>query len=204
MSDYINVQFLADVSGVAEKLGNLSYKTPQIAARAINESSKTAVRWLAQETVKIYDIRQKDVTESLSHIGHATASRPYVRIRFDGVHKNLFDLRSSRSGNSLVSPRREVHGTNPQWVRTRVMKGHAMTPLRRRARPFVRTATTGHQALFVRTRDIPGLEDIRGVSGPAVPQELKNEKVWEPVRQKLEDKMVKRAEHYIDRALKGY
>lgn len=194
-NDFLRMEFTMDAAEVAARLGRLQKDTNLAIARTANRMRPTAIKFLAQGTVDRYDIRKRDVTDSISKKGNATRNSPYVKLIFTGVHKNLLDIRSWH-GHNVVSPTAENRNGIPKFIKAHVLKGKAGVPLMKSPRPFVRTAkTSGHKAVFVKSpMDIGG---IRGAAVPAVPQEVGNEEVFAKFASQFGAKMRDRLEHEI-------
>lgn len=194
-NDHLKMEFSINADEVAEKLGRLSNNTGLAISRTVNRMRPTAIKFLTEGTVEKYDIRKKDVTDSLTKKGYANRNSPYVKLVFEGVHKNLLDVRSWH-GHNVISPTIENHSGIPKFIGAHVLKGKGNVPLTQRPRPFVRTARkSGHKAVFIKSpSDIGG---IRGSSVPAVPQEVGNEAVIAKFAERFGTKMRDRLEHEI-------
>lgn len=200
----MNVTITVNENDVKAALKHASNKSGIIIARAANRATSTAKKTLASETSKIYEVRQKDVTESLKIVRKASASKPYATLVFKSSHKNLYYW--SKKGRSIVSPSYPVKNTSaydpdPKFVRAHVMKAHAGgIALSRDPKPFVQITQSGKIALFERTSSDPRAA-LQGVAGPDVTQILKNKDVVAKFRRDTGAMLLKRLEHEIKREL---
>lgn len=189
---------------VKKRLGTLASKSGAVESRAANRSIATAKKVIKQETAKVYNVRQKDVEETLK-TQRATASHPTAYLRFTDTNKNLYHFGKP----STLSPRNPIRSSSPYdpdppYVTAQVMTAKGKKPLDGSIKPFVQISKkTGNIALFQRTsRD--SRAPLRGVAAPAMPQIIKNDDVMARFSVETSKMFLKRLNHEIDQVLKGH
>lgn len=200
----INVTVDIDDTAVKRSLGNLANKSGDVIARAANRTITTARKTLRQETSRIYEVRGKDVEQSLK-VKKATRSRPEASLTYISSHQNLYQW--SSHGRSVVAPRTPVVSSSPfdpdpAVYRAHVMKSHSSgIELGGENKPFVQITRGGNLGLFRRSGRSP--YPLKGVAAPAVTQVMKNDDVKEKFIKETSEMLTKRLEHETDVVLKG-
>lgn len=198
----VNVTITVSEEEVKRRLGALADKSGVAISRAANRSINTGKKAIKQETVKIYNVNQKNVEEILK-VKKATPENPAVRMTFKGRHRNLYSF----GKESTIRPRYPVRSSSPYdpdpgYVTVTVKNAKPNAPLNVRPKPFVQIAKkSGHILLFQR-RSNKSRADIRGVAAPALPQVMKNDQVMARFNRDAGSMFMKRLDHEITRLLK--
>lgn len=192
------------IQEVRNLLGAAADKSGRVIANAANRALGTGAKVIKQETSKEYNVRQKDVEETLRRI-KADWSEPTAELRFTGGHGNLYNFGSEN--NSVLKPRYPVRSSSPYDpdpgnVFARVMRNGSMDPLNQNPKPFVQVVN-GNLGLFQRISDKADAA-LRGVAPPAIPQVIRNDKVQERFQKETGEMIQRRMLQEVDRIMKGY
>ena len=203
ISDMVEVKVEVPYKEIKRRLGTLQHKSGQVIARAANRSITTGKKVIKQETAKIYNVRQKDV-EKILKTERATAEHPHAHMVFRDTHQNLAMFGKETS----LSPRIPVRSSDPfnpdpEYVKAKIMNGHGAVPLKQRPRPFVQFVGGDRKAILLQRVDNSSRAPLRGVSGPALPQILKNEDVIKRFQRETSEMFKKRLNHEINQIVKG-
>ena len=203
ISDMVEVKVEIPYEEIKRRLGTLQHRSGHVIARAANRSITTGKKVIKQETARIYNVRQKDV-EKILKTERATAEHPHVHMVFRDTHQNLAVFGKETS----LTPRTPVRSSDPfnpdpEYVKARVMNGYSAVPLRERPRPFVQFVGGDRRAILLQRVDNSSRAPLRGVSGPALPQILKNEAVVKRFQNETSKMFTKRLNHEIDQVVKG-
>lgn len=189
---------------VEKLLGNAANKSGRVVANAANRTLPTGAKVIKQETANEYNVRQKDVEETLRRI-KANWSDPTAILRFTGGHGNLYNF--GKEDTSVLKPRYTVRSSSPfdpdpGNVFARIMRNGSMDALTQNPKPFVQVVN-GNLGLFQRISD-DARAALRGVAPPAIPQVIRNDKVQARFQKETGEMFQKRVLHEIDRLMKGY
>ena len=189
---------------VEKLLGNAANKSGRVVANAANRTLPTGAKVIKQETANEYNVRQKDVEETLRRI-KANWSDPTAILRFTGGHGNLYNF--GKGDVSVLNPRYTVRSSSPfdpdpGNVFARIMRNGSMDALDQNPKPFVQIVN-GNLGLFQRISD-DARAALRGVAPPAIPQVIRNDKVQARFQKETGEMFQKRVLHEIDRLMKGY
>lgn len=189
---------------VEKLLGNAANKSGRVIASAANRTLPTGAKVIKQETANEYNVRQKDVEETLRRI-KANWSDPTAILRFTGGHGNLYNF--GKEDTSVLKPRYTVRSSSPfdpdpGNVFARIMRNGSMDALAQNPKPFVQIVN-GNLGLFQRISD-DARAALRGVAPPAIPQVIRNDKVQARFQKETSEMFQKRVLHEIDRLMKGY
>lgn len=203
----INTVIYVDETEVKRRLGFLADKSGKVIARAVNRSYITGKNAIAKEANKDYLVTQRDVNNSKTlKITKARPTEPMATLEYTGEHRNLFLWNNKKA----VAPNKVIkwsHGKpNVKVYRAAVERGHARVNLQGENKPFIQRVRSGEKGEFVGLfrRATPARDaKLVGVSAPAIPQILKNEKVMTQFRRAAGPMLQKRLEHEIDAVLKG-
>lgn len=203
----INTTISIDEAEVKRRLGILADQSGKVIARAVNRSYTTGKNAVAKEASKDYLITQKDVNNSKTlKITKATRAEPTATLQYTGEHRNLYLWNNKRA----VSPNKTIHWSrgkpNVKVYKAAVARGHTKVALRGENKPFIQRVRKGENGEFVGLfrRATPERDSkLVGVSAPAIPQILKNERVMEQFRRSAGAMLQKRLEHEIEAVLKG-
>ena len=192
------------IEEVERLLGKAENKSGRVIANAANRTLSTGAKVIKQETANEYNVRQKDVEETLRRI-KANWSDPTAVLRFTGGHGNLYNF--GKGDMSVLKPRYTVRSSSPydpdpENVFARVMRNGSMDPLNQNPKPFVQVVN-GNLGLFQRISDKADAA-LRGVAPPAIPQVIRNDKVQERFQKETGEMLQRRMLHEIDRLMKGY
>lgn len=203
----INTTIYVDEAEVKRRLGILADQSGKVIARAVNRSYTTGKNAIAKEAKKDYLIVQKDVNNSKTlHITRATPAEPAATLKYTGEHRNLYLWNNKRA----VSPNETIQWSrgkpNVKVYKAAVTRGHRKVKLQGDNKPFIQRVRKSENGEFVGLfRRVTSERDSKlvGVSAPAIPQILKNEKVLKQFRRSAGPMLQKRLEHEIDAVLKG-
>lgn len=192
------------IEEVERLLGKAENKSGRVIANAANRTLSTGAKVIKQETANEYNVRQKDVEETLRRI-KGNWSDPTAVLRFTGGHGNLYNF--GKGDMSVLKPRYTVRSSSPYDpdpgnVFARVMRNGSMVPLNQNPKPFVQVVN-GNLGLFQRISDKADAA-LRGVAPPAIPQVIRNDKVQERFQKETGEMLQRRMLHEIDRLMKGY
>lgn len=203
----VNTTIYINEAEVKRRLGTLAEKSGKVIARAVNRSYVTGKNAVAKEAGKDYLITQKDVNNPKTlNVTKATQAEPVATLKYTGEHRNLYRWNNKRA----VSPNKTIrwsHGKpNVKIYKAAVMRGHAKTQMQGENKPFIQRVRKGKKGEFVglfRRTTSERDSKLVGVSAPAIPQVLKNERVLAQFRRSADSMLQKRLEHEIDAVLKG-
>ena len=187
---------------VKKRLGNLAERSGAVISRAANRAAGTGRKVIRQETARVYNVRQKDVSEILDS-KKATTRHPVAVLVYRDVHKNLYHF----GFQSSLGPRYVVRSTrgraDPKYVKAKVFKRGARVPLSGTPKPFVQVAKkSGKIGLFQRTSKA-SRAPIRGVAAPSMPQIINNKEVIARFTREVNSMFEERLVVEIDNILKG-
>lgn len=190
----MTVHVAADTQKLDAVFLSLEKNTAPVLIDAANRAATRARKVAKESTEDKYWAKAGDIGKK-ARIKKAGSGRAYASVYFDGRHVNLITYK--------VSPRHPVirrsHKKRLPKVYKAAVKRTGVKPLEDAERkPFVANVKNGFTGVFRRK---PNSRKIEGVSGPSVPQIVKNKDTMQRVYEEAEKMMEKRIEHGIDRAL---
>ncbi|MCM1045633.1 MAG: hypothetical protein NC417_08995 [Candidatus Gastranaerophilales bacterium] len=188
-------------------MGKLSDQSGKVIARAANRAYTKGKNAVAKEAENDYLVVKNDVNNDKTlKITKATYAKPTAILRYTGKHRNLYlwDNKNAVSPNQTI---RWSHGKpNVEAYEAAVTRGHAKVKLRGANKAFLQKVRSGENGEFVglfRRKTSARGSKLVGVSAPAIPQILKNERILEQFRRSAGPMLEKRLEHEIEAVLKG-
>lgn len=196
-----------DVTEVKRRLGALADQSGKVIARAVNRSYITGKKAIAKETSKNYLITQAEVNDpKVLKVTKAYPREPVATLSYTGGHRNLYLWNKGKAVSPNVIIRWSQGKPNVKVYRAAVERGHGKTELQGENKPFLQRVRQGEKGEVVglfRRKTTARDSKLVGVSAPAIPQILKNEKVMAQFRRAAGPMLQKRLEHEIDAVLKG-
>lgn len=185
----------ADTTKINAVFLSLERDSTPVLVDAANRAAARAKKVAKDSTAEKYWTKKGDIEKQVK-ITRASLGKPVAAVYFQGAHANLITYK--------VSPRHPVlRKANkkrlPKVYKAVVKRSGAIKPLDDAERkPFVAVTKNGFTGVFRRK---PNSRKIEGVSGPSVPQIVKNKDTMQRVYEEAEKMMEKRIEHGISRAL---
>jgi hypothetical protein len=203
----VNTTIYIDEAEVKRRLGALESQSGKVISRAANRAYTTGKSAIAREARKDYLVAQKDINNTkVLKVTKATAANPTAVLDYKGEHRNLYLWNNKKA----VTPDTVIHWShgrpNVEVYSAAVTRGHGRTKLGGSPKPFIQNVRKGERSEFVgmfRRADRRRNAKLVGVSAPAIPQIIKNDKVMAEFRKSAGPMMQKRLEHEIKRVLEG-
>lgn len=191
----MEVYVKADTQKLDAVFLSLGKNTVPVLIDAANRAATRARKVAKDSTADKYWAKKGDIGKK-ARIKKAGSGKTSASVYFEGVHLNLITYK--------VSPRHPVIRRSHKKRLPKVYKASVKRPDGVKAlndaerKPFVAAVKNGFTGVFRRK---PNSRKIEGVSGPSVPQIVKNKETMKRVYEEAGKMMEKRIEHGIDRAL---
>lgn len=179
---------IQNVEEIKAKLGSMGKNAPSVLSRVINRVISNVKKNISIVVRKRYLIKTEDIKNTLSS-SRASSSKLSAYVKSTGSKIPLYKFR--------VSPNEPRPQKPPKSFKARVLKSSSLKPLD----GFVARMKSGHLGMFERKND-PRLP-IKELYGPAVPQMIGKEEVWQQIEKEANETLQKRMDHEVKRLLEG-